>query len=456
MTRMARASTAATDYDLVVRTSRLVGADGERAASVGVRDGAIATVAPLEADLGITREVVLADDEVLLPGLVDSHVHVNDPGRSEWEGYPSATRAAAAGGVTTIVDMPLNSIPPTVDETALRTKHKAAHGNCFVDTGFWGGAVPGNRPALRGLHEAGVFGFKCFLLPSGVDEFPPLEPGEFADAMAEIASFGGLMIVHAEDAELIDAAPQAHGARYQDFLASRPRAAEDRAVRRVIEQVRETGCRAHILHVSSADVVDLIAAAKQEGLPLTAETCPHYLVFTAEEIANGATEFKCCPPIREEANRDRLWQGLADGTIDMIVSDHSPSTPELKQLDSGDFATAWGGVSSLQLGLPAVWTEARARGFGLSDMVRWMCRGPARQTRMRTKGSIEVDYDADFCVFAPDDSQVIDPARLHHKHPVTPYAGRELAGAVRATWLRGELIDSTAHPRGRFLTRDEA
>jgi len=446
---------ASTEYDLVVEAPRLVGPDGERSARIGVRGSTIGAVEPLHTPMSGKRHIRLADDEVLLPGLVDSHVHVNDPGRSDWEGFPSATRAAAAGGLTTIVDMPLNCLPPTVDTTALRTKQKAARGNTYVDTGFWGGAVPGNVDELRGLHNAGVFGFKCFLLPSGVDEFPPLSQQELTQAMSEIASFGGLLIVHAEDANVIDTAPQASGTDYQDFLASRPREAENQAVQRVIDQMRETGCRAHILHVSSADVVDLIAEAKREGLPITAETCPHYLVFTAEEIDAGATEFKCCPPIREEGNRDRLWQGLADGTLDMIVSDHSPSTPELKEVERGDFGTAWGGVSSLQLGLSAVWTEARARGFELSDVVRWMSAGPARQTRMWTKGAIDVGYDADFCVLAPDESNVVDPQRLQHKHPVTPYAKRALTGAVRATWLRGEVLDIEEQPRGRLLAREE-
>ena len=444
------------EFDLVIRAPRVAGPDGEAGRSIGVLDGSITAVEGLHAQMSADEQVHLAEDEVLLPGLVDSHVHVNDPGRSDWEGFPSATRAAAAGGVTTIVDMPLNSLPPTVDTAALETKRKVAAGQCFVDTGFWGGAVPGNRGELRGLHEAGVFGFKCFLLPSGVDEFPPLDSAEFAEAMREIGSFGGLMIVHAEDAHVVDTAPEAHGQHYRDFLTSRPRAAENRAIQRVIELARQTGCRAHILHVSSAEALEQIAGAKRDGVELTAETCPHYLVFSAEEIADGATEFKCCPPIRERDNREQLWQGLADGTIDMVVSDHSPSTPELKHLDTGDFGTAWGGVSSLQLGLSAVWTEARARGFSLADVTRWMCQGPAHQTRLRRKGAIEVGYDADFCVFAPDESVVVDAAALWHKHPITPYAGRALTGAVRGSWLRGARIDIDDPPRGTLLTRTDA
>ena len=427
-----------TQLDLVIRATRVVTPLGEVACDVGVKDG---VVVALDAQLdGPT--VTLADGEVLLPGLVDSHVHVNEPGRTEWEGFASVTRAAAAGGVTTLVDMPLNSIPPTVDVHALDLKRKAADGQCFVDVGFWGGAVPGNVAELRSLHEAGVFGFKCFLLHSGVDEFAPLDDEQLEEAMREISSFDGLLIVHAEDAHAVAGAK---GRRYADFLDSRPRLAENLAVGQVVDLARRTGCRAHILHVSSAEALPLLA-----GSPVTAETCPHYLTFVAEEIGDGATQFKCCPPIREAANRELLWDGLRNGTIDLVVSDHSPATADIKT--TGDFGTAWGGIASLQVGLSAVWTEARRRGFGLADVARWMCEGPARQTRLGSKGRIAVGCDADFCVFAPDDAFVVDPAALHHKNPVTPYTGRPLAGVVRSTWLRGERIDINAEPRGRFLS----
>jgi allantoinase len=399
--------------------------------------------------------VELAADEVLLPGIVDSHVHVNDPGRTEWEGFTSATRAGAAGGVTTIVDMPLNSIPPTVDVAALELKRKTAQPQAFVDVGFWGGAVPGNLADLRPLHEAGVYGFKCFLLHSGVEEFPPLDDEQLEAAMREIAGFGGVLIVHAEDAHCIESAPQPHGGRYDDFLSSRPPQAENRAVARVVELARRTGCRVHILHVSSAEVLPVLAEARADGLPVTAETCPHYLTFTAEEIPDGATQFKCCPPIREQDNRERLWAGLRDGVLDIVVSDHSPSTVALKALDTGDFGVAWGGISSLQLGLSAVWTGARERGCSLAEVVGWMSTGPARFAGLARKGSITVGADADFCVFAPDDGYVVEASRLHHKNAITPYSGRRLAGAVRQTWLRGETIDLEAGPRGRLLTRGD-
>ncbi|MGY0538217.1 allantoinase AllB [Nocardioides sp. YJ-D4] len=441
------------DLDVVIRAARMVTPEGERAGAVGVRDGAIVAVAPIAEDLTAARVVELADDEVLMPGVVDAHVHVNDPGRTEWEGFASATRAAAAGGVTTIVDMPLNSIPPTCDLPALDLKRKTAASQAYVDVGFWGGAIPGNVAELRTLHEAGVSGFKCFLLHSGVDEFPPLDADELELAMREIASFDGLLIVHAEDAHAIEHAPEAGGAAYERFLHSRPRGAENLAIAQVIELARWTGCRVHILHVSSSDVLAMLASARRDGVPITAETCPHYLTFAAEEIPDGATQYKCCPPIREAANRELLWQGLRDGVIDMVVTDHSPSTPDLKALDTGDFGVAWGGISSLQLGLSAVWTEAKSRGFTLADVARWMSEAPARHAGLARKGQIAVGHDADFAVLAPEASYVVDAARLHHKNAVTPYHGRSLAGVVRATWLRGEKIDIEAAPQGRLLSR---
>jgi allantoinase len=439
--------------DLVIAARRVVSGGGEAALRIGVRDGVVAAVAPYDSWLDGAELVELAADEVLMPGVVDSHVHVNDPGRTEWEGFASATRAALAGGITTIVDMPLNSIPPTVDVDALSVKRSVASDQCFVDVAFWGGAVPGNVASLEPLHSAGVIGFKCFLLHSGVDEFPPLDAAGLEAAMREIASFDGLLIVHAEDADTIDSAAPCSGGRYSDFLASRPRDAENRAVARVVSLAKETGCRVHILHVSSCEALPHLAAARRDGVRVTAETCPHYLTFAAEEVPDGATQFKCCPPIREEANREGLWEALRDGVLDLVVSDHSPSTIELKRLDTGDFGLAWGGVSSLQLSLPVVWTGARARGFGLSDVVRWMCEGPADQTGLHAKGRILVGSDADFCVLAPDEEFVVDVERLHHRNPITPYAGRTLAGVVRSTWLRGSRVSVDGRPRGRLLVR---
>ncbi|MDX3072184.1 allantoinase AllB [Streptomyces sp. NPDC088354] len=444
---------------LVLRSTRVVAPEGERAADVAVVGGRIAAVLPYGSPPPSGARLVDLGQDALLPGLVDTHVHINDPGRTEWEGFATATRAAAAGGVTTLIDMPLNSIPPTTTTAHLDLKRDTARGRVHTDVGFWGGAVPGNAKELRPLHEAGVFGFKCFLLHSGVEEFPQLGPAELEEAMREIARFDGLLIVHAEDPGLIDGAPRPSGRKYADFLASRPRAAENTAIEGLIALARRLDCRVHVLHLSSAEALPLIAAARREGVRLSAESCPHYLTLTAEEVPDGATQFKCCPPIREAANRDALWQGLLDGTIDCVVSDHSPSTADLKHFDTGDFGAAWGGISSLQLGLPAIWTEARRRGASLTDVVRWMAQGPARLAGLRTKGAIAPGYDADFAVLAPDESFTVDPAALHHRNQVTAYAGRTLQGVVRGTWLRGERIadqGTPAHPSGRLIEREDA
>ena len=312
--------------------------------------------------------ITLAEDEVLIPGLVDTHVHINEPGRTDWEGFASATRAAAAGGVTTVIDMPLNSIPSTVNEPALRYKQLVAAPQISVDVGFWGGAVPGNLADLQTLHDHGVFGFKCFLLHSGVDEFPPLDGDQLEVYLRQLTEVGAMMIIHAENSDSIDRAPSCAGDQYSRFLASRPRGAENLAIAELIERTRWTGARSHVLHLSSADALPMIASAKRDGLDLSVETCPHYLTLHAEEIPAGGTAYKCCPPIRESGNQDLLWQGLLDGTIDYIASDHSPSTLDLKQLDSGDFGTAWGGIASVQLALPVVWTEANRRGIELAQV----------------------------------------------------------------------------------------
>ena len=442
--------------DLLFRAPRVITAAGEVARCIGVRDGRIVVIEPIDAELDADEVVELGDDEVLIPGLVDTHVHVNEPGRTEWEGFASATRAAAAGGVTTIVDMPLNSIPPTVDVEALAVKRRVAADQAYVDVGFWGGAVPGNVPDLRGLHDAGVFGFKCFLLHSGVDEFPPLDPEGLELALKEIASFGAMMIVHAEDAHAIDRAASPRGDNYTDFLSSRPRGAENLAIAEVIELARWTGCRVHILHLSSSDALPMIASARRDGVKLTVETCPHYLSFVSEEIPAGATQFKCCPPIREAANRELLWQGLADGVIDCVVTDHSPCTVDLKRFDIGDFGVAWGGIASLQISLSAVWSEAKRRGYSLNDVVRWMAENPARQVGLNTKGHIALGYAADLAVFAPDEAFIVDVAKLQHKNPVSAYDRRPLAGVVRSTWLAGKRIDLDEDPRGRLLSRGMA
>ncbi|WP_405662751.1 allantoinase AllB [Streptomyces sp. RK9] len=439
--------------ELVLRSTRVITPEGTRAASVVVSDGTIVAVRAHDAAVSTHARVEDFGDDALLPGLVDTHVHVNDPGRTEWEGFWTATRAAAAGGITTLVDMPLNSLPPTTTVANLRTKKDVAAAKAHIDVGFWGGALPDNVKDLRPLHDAGVFGFKCFLSPSGVDEFPELTQDQLAVSMGEIAGFGGLLIVHAEDPHELAAAPARSGPRYADFLDSRPRVSEDTAIEGLIAVAKRIGARIHILHLSSSDALPLIAAAKREGVRLTVETCPHYLTLTAEEVPDGASEFKCCPPIREAANQDLLWQALADGTIDCVVTDHSPSTADLK---TADFATAWGGISGLQLSLPAVWTAARARGYGLEDVVRWMSTRTAELVGLDRKGAIEAGRDADFTVLAPDETFTVDPARLQHRNRVTAYAGKTLSGVVKSTWLRGQRIVSDGEfsaPAGRLLER---
>jgi allantoinase len=393
--------------------------------------------------------VTLNDDEALLPGLVDSHVHVNEPGRTEWEGFATATRAAIAGGVTTVVDMPLNSIPPTTTVEALHVKRETAKGQVGADVAFWGGAVPGNLDQLRPLHDAGVVGFKCFLLDSGVPEFPPLDDAGLRAALAELATFDGLLIAHAEDAEVIAAAPECGGPSYAGFLASRPGTAEESAIGGLIEAARDTGARVHVVHLADGDALPMLRAARADGVRISVETCPHYLTFAAEQVPDGATSFKCCPPIREAAHREALWAALQGGDIDLVVSDHSPCTPDLKRLDAGDFGVAWGGIASLQVALPAVWTGARERGIGLDQVVRWMAEAPARLAGLPRKGAIAVGRDADLVAFAPEEQWTVGD--LQHRNPVTPYAGRVLTGAVRRTWLRGRPADGA--PIGWLLGR---
>ncbi|QDO90163.1 allantoinase AllB [Ornithinimicrobium ciconiae] len=437
---------------MVVHAARAVVGATVRQVTLGIRDGRIRT---LDAELapGAQPDLVLADDEVLLPGLVDTHVHVNEPGRTEWEGFDSATRAAAAGGVTTIIDMPLNSVPPTTTVAGLRAKQEAAQGRVHVDVGFWGGAVPDNLSHLRGLHDAGVMGFKAFLLPSGVEEFAHLDDASLREVLAELAELDALLLVHAEDEAEIDARPLVTRA-YADFLATRPPRAEQVAIERLAAAAAQRGARVHVVHVSAAEALTTVREARERGVALTVETCPHYLSLTGAEVADGHTEFKCCPPIRDGANQDLLWAGLADGTIEIIVSDHSPCTSALKCLDTGDFGQAWGGIGSVQLGLAAVWTQARARGHTLVDLVRWMSEGPADLVGLTHKGRLAVGADADLCVLAPEESFTVEATMLHHRNPDTPYAGRTLTGTVRATWLRGIPVDG-AVPTGRLLRRGE-
>ncbi|PPH74214.1 allantoinase AllB, partial [Rathayibacter rathayi] len=435
--------------DLVIRAWDVLTENGRRPASVAIAEGLIIAVGERDAPWRTTEEVVLPEGQVLIPGVVDTHVHVNEPGRTEWEGFASATRAAAAGGVTTIIDMPLNSIPPTTTVAGLEAKRAAAGPQAQIDVGFWGGAIPANLGTLRELHDAGVFGFKCFLSPSGVDEFPHLSREQLVEAMREIAAFDGLLIVHAEDPAELEASANEPGTSYGAFVDSRPPASERRAILHLIESVRETGCRAHILHLSSADALPLLREAKAEGLRITAETCPHYLTFDAGSIPDGGTQYKCCPPIRDERNRELLWKGLLDGTIDIIASDHSPATAELKFAGGGDFGVAWGGISGLELSFRAVWTGARERGIPLEQVVAWMSTATAAFAGLGQKGMLHAGSDADLVAFDPEAQWPVDVDALAHKNPVSAYEGHVLRGAVAATWVGGlRVTPETAPPAG--------
>lgn len=443
--------------DLIIRGRNVVLRDSIGAQSIYVRDGAIESVRDYEEIAGDCELVEADENSVIMPGLVDTHVHVNAPGRTDWEGFQHATAAAAAGGTTTLVDMPLNSIPATTTLAAFRTKLDEARDKCFVDVGFWGGVVPGNTAELAPMLEAGVVGFKCFLVPSGVDEFQHVTETDLREAMPELARLDSLLIVHAELPGPIDrAAPSGSGGDYQTFLNSRPRTAENEAVGLMIRMAREFGTRVHIVHLSSSDAIPLLREARSDCVAITAETCPHYLYFVADEIPAGATEFKCCPPIRERENREWLWDGLANGTIDMIVSDHSPCPGTMKVRESGDFLAAWGGISSVQLRLPIVWTEAQRRGYSFHDLARWLCENPARQVNLESrKGVIARGHDADFVIWDPYREFTVNAADLHHRHKLTPYNGQRLNGVVRKTFLRGkEIYDDgnlALEPEGALL-----
>ncbi|MDX6614480.1 MAG: allantoinase [Blastocatellia bacterium] len=447
--------------EFAIRARRVFTPGHVRAACVHVSDGRISEISSFANPPRGVELIEVEDDAVLMPGLVDTHVHINEPGRTEWEGFATATRAAAAGGVTTLVDMPLNSIPPTTTLAGFEVKLEAARSQCSVDVGFWGGVVPGNTAELPRLWEAGVVGFKCFLIHSGVDEFPNVTETDLREAMPVLANLGAVLIVHAEvpgpiSRTGIPACPDSEGTTertdrsptsYQTFLNSRPRAAEDEAVALMIRLSRETGCRVHIVHHSSADSLGVLRDARAERLPITVETCPHYLHFTAEEIPDSATEFKCCPPIRERENREQLWQALSDQVITMVVSDHSPCPPELKRREEGDFLQAWGGISSLQLRLPVIWTEARQRGHNLSALTFWLCSQPADLVGWgERKGRIVSGYDADFVIWNPHEEFVVKADTLQHRHKLTPYDGERLNGVVQTTFLRGQKI----YDRGEF------
>ena len=384
-------------------------------------------------------------EAAILPGLVDSHVHINDPGRADWEGFHHATRAAAAGGYTFLVDMPLNCLPATTTVAALEMKRAAARGQCRVDWGAWGGVVSDNQRDIEALASAGVLGFKCFLIDAGIDGFTMVTQQELRRALPHVARTGLPLLVHAELAGPVDAATAALGGAdwrsYSTYLKSRPDQAELSAIRLLLSLCLEFGFRLHIVHLSTSEALPDLIAARAEGLPVTVETCPHYLHLAAETIADGATLGKCAPPIRSRENREKLWEGLRDGVIDLIATDHSPCPPGMKRLDEGNFRTAWGGISSLSLALPLMWSDASQRGLTLSDIARWMAEGPARLAGFSSrKGRIEAGHDADMVVFDPEEEFVVTKERLHYRHAVSPYLGETLCGIVKATYLRGKLV----------------
>jgi allantoinase len=449
----------------LVRSERVVLPDGMRPATIIVENGRITSVTSGTSTSGpqalkpLSPQATLIDagNAVVMPGLIDSHVHINDPGRADWEGFDTATHAAAAGGITTLVDMPLNSIPSTTTVAALDAKRRAAAGRCRVDVGFWGGVVPGNAREIEPLARAGVLGFKCFLSPSGVDEFDHVSEADLREAMPIVASTGLPLLVHAEwPALLREPDRRADPRRYSTWLDSRPATAEQAAIDLLIELSTRTSARVHIVHLASADALASIGGARARGAPVTVETCPHYLTFCAEDVADGDTALKCAPPIREREHRERLWRGLADGDIDLVATDHSPAPVALKHIEDGNFIEAWGGIASLQISLPVVWTGAAARGIPIERLAQWMSAAPARLAGLdRRKGAIAPGYDADLVIVDPDRELTVDASRLYHRHAVTPYDGARLRGVVMATMLRGEMVFEhgacVGSPAGRAL-----
>jgi allantoinase len=444
-------------------SQRIVTPDGIRPGAVLVRDGKISGIV-LADDLPAhpqVRDFEVRDfgESAILPGLVDSHVHINDPGRSEWEGFETATRAAAAGGYTTLVDMPLNCLPPTTTVAALAAKRKAAHQRCWVDWLAWGGVVSDNQADIEALAAAGVPGFKCFLIHPGIDGFTMVTEPELRAALPHVARTGLPLLVHAELSDPLDQAQlglqTADWSRYSTYLQSRPEEAELTAIRLLISLCRQYKFRLHIVHLSASSALAELRAARAEGLPVSIETCPHYLHFCAEEIPDGATLCKCTPPIRSRDNREKLWQGLQDGIIDLVATDHSPCPPAMKRLEEGNFSTAWGGISSLSLALPVMWTEASRRGFTLTDLNRWMAEEPARLAGCSSrKGRIAEGCDADLVIFEPEAEFVVTEDCLHYRHPVSPYLGEKLRGIVKATYLRGKCVFTSGEFSGEARGRE--
>jgi allantoinase len=430
--------------DAAIISNRTITPDGIRTAVVLIKDGRITDVVSElpEGDFPVTD----VGDSVLMPGIVDPHVHINEPGRTDWEGFDTGTKAAIAGGITSLVEMPLNASPVTTTAKAFDEKIKATHGKLHTNCGFWGGVVPGNEKDIEPLIERSVLGFKAFLTDSGIDEFPNVTEEDLRKVMPIIARHGLPLLVHCELSDNTLRPPPSTRS-YAGYLASRPKKWEDDAIALMIRLSEEFNCRTHVVHLSSADSLEQIANAKRNGLPLTVETCQHYLYFNAENIPDDRTEFKCAPPVREKANNERLWQALKEGIIDFVTTDHSPAPPEMKELISGDFIKAWGGISSIQFALPVLWTAAKQHDCDLNDIAKWLCEKPASLPQLRTKGKIAKGYDADFVVWNPDKKFVVTKEIIQHKHKITPYLNEELSGVVEQTWLNGEKV----FDGGKFL-----
>ncbi|WP_020601553.1 allantoinase AllB [Spirosoma spitsbergense] len=427
--------------DFALRGNKVLTPTGIRQAVVLVKDGRIADVLS-ELPAGFDADVIEIQDSVLMPGIIDPHVHINEPGRTDWEGFDTATKAAIAGGVTTLIDMPLNASPVTTTADAFDQKLAATEGKLHTNCGFWGGLIPGNTSEIEKLIAKGVLGFKAFLTHSGIDEFPNVMEADLRKAMPIIARHGLPLLVHCE---LSTNEKLATGdvRSYANYLSSRPGVWEDNAIALILRLCEEYNCRTHIVHLSSASSIEPIADAKRRGLPLTVETGQHYLFFNAETIPDGQTQFKCAPPIREKENNDRLWAALREGIIDFVATDHSPAPPDLKQMKSGNFMTAWGGIASLQLSLPVLWTAARQRGFGVAEIAGWLSEKPAQLAGVSTrKGTIETGYDADLVVWNPEKSFTVLADQLYHKHKMTPYLNEELYGVIEQTYLGGVPVFS--------------
>jgi allantoinase len=426
-------------HETVFKSRKVLLPEGLKAAQVIVANGIIKDVVPYNATVDGT--IIELEDQLLLPGVIDPHVHINEPGRTEWEGFDTATKAAITGGITTVVDMPLNASPVTTTVAAFREKLQATAGQLHTNCGFWGGLVPGNAGDIEGLIHEGVLGFKAFLTHSGIDEFPNVTEEDLRKAMPLIAKHGLPLLVHCELSEENDDWKKDNKKSYQHYLFSRPHTWEDKAIELMIQLCEEFHCPVHIVHLSSADSIPQIQKAKEKGLPLTVETAQHYLYFHAEEIQDGQTVLKCAPPIREKANNDLLWEVLQSGIIDFVATDHSPAPPQLKQVETGDFTTAWGGIASLQFALPVLWTAARKRGIAIEQVVKWLCEKPALLIgKKNSKGKIAKGYDADLIVFDAEATFTVTGEIIRHKHKITPYLNHKLHGVVEQTYLGGVKV----------------